>query len=193
MKTITLTRKNNAVSAPYLPYTSYKKAIELATALKGKIGSTAEGFFKATFSSAKVAKKFVDEWTAEYEDNRKVEVAPAPAKPKTAKGKADLVTVTVDGVEYTVPASALVPTKPTATKGKTASSTKKTTAKATAPKKTKSSPKTAKGKAFDYSVIKGKTTQAKNKALHKELVKMGLKDSRTPEYMSIWNARPWAN
>ena len=75
--------------------------------------------------------------------------------------------------------------KPTATKGK-----------ATAPKKTSSSskkaPKKAKGNAFDYSVIKGKTTSDKNKALHKVLVEMGIKDSRTPEYMSVWNARPWA-
>jgi hypothetical protein len=74
--------------------------------------------------------------------------------------------------------------KPTATKGKnkaTASSPKKATA-----------PKKAKGNAFDYSVIKGNSNSDKNKALHKVLVEMGIKDSRTPEYMSVWNARPWA-
>lgn len=77
------------------------------------------------------------------------------------------------------------PSKPTATKGKT-----------TAPKKTSSSskkaPKKSKGNAFDYSVIKGNSKSEKNKALHAMLVSMGIKDSRTPEYMSVWNARPWA-
>lgn len=75
------------------------------------------------------------------------------------------------------------PSKPTATKGKTS-----------APKKTSSSskPRKAKGNAFDYSVIKGETKSDKNKALHAMLVSMGIKDSRTPEYMSVWNARPWA-
>lgn len=185
MQKNTLNRTKNTVSATYLPYTAYKAAHELATALKGEIGKTADGNFKATFNSVETAKKFVTEWTANYNANRKVEVAPAPKsapaqKPKASKGKTDLVTVTLDGVEYTVPASALVQ-KPTK-----ASSTKKATAKkATAPKKSK-------GVAFDFGKIKGKTTSEKNRALHKELVKMGLKDSRTPEYMSVWNARPWA-
>lgn len=65
-----------------------------------------------------------------------------------------------------------------------------------APKKTSSSskkaPKKAKGNAFDYSVIKGETKSDKNKALHARLVSMGMADSRTPEYQTIWNARPWA-
>ena len=194
MKTIALTRTKNTVSATYLPYTSYKRAIELATALKGKIGENADKTFKATFSSAKVAEKFVTEWTAEYNANRKVEVAPTPVqKPKASKGTAsnNFVVVTVDGKEFLVDASALVPTKPTASKGKA------TAKKASAPKKTSSSskkaPKSTKGVAFNFGKIKGNSNADKNKALHKELVKMGLKDSRTPEYMSIWNARPWAN
>ena len=164
MKNITITRTKNIANATYLPYAAYKRALALATELKGEIGKTAEGNFKATFSSAKVAEKFVATWTAEYEANRKVEVAPTPkSTPKSAPK---------------TPSS-----KPTATKDKTTSSTKKTTK---APRKTK-------GEAFDFGKIKGKTNTDKNRALHKELVKMGLKDSRTPEYMSVWNARPWAN
>ena len=191
MKNIAITRTKNTVSATYLPYTSYKRAIELATALKGKIGENADKTFKATFSSAKIAQDFVDTWTSEYEANRKVEAVTPKQKPKASKGKTDnnFVVVTVNGKEFLVDASALVPTK-------TPSSSKKTDSKKTAPKKTSSSSKTApkksKGVAFDFGKIKGKTNADKNKALHKELVKMGLDDSRTPEYMSVWNARPWA-
>lgn len=160
MKNITITRTKNIANATYLPYPAYKRALELATELKGKIDKTAEGNFKATFSSAKVAEKFVTTWTAEYEANRKVKVAPTPKS---------------------VPAQKSTTSKPTATKGKTASSTKKTTA-----------PRKAKGEAFDFSAIKGETKKDKNRALHAMLVSMGIKDSRTPEYMSVWNARPWA-
>jgi hypothetical protein len=53
-------------------------------------------------------------------------------------------------------------------------------------------PAPAKGSTFDFSKIKGKTNSEKNKALHAMLVSKGIKDSRTPEYMSVWNARPWA-
>ena len=154
----TLKRTKNTVSATYLPYAAYKSALALATAHKGEIGKTDKGNFKATFNSVETAKKFVNEWTADYEANRKVEVAPTPKS---------------------TPAKKSTTSKPTATKGKTTSSTKKT-------------PRKAKGNAFDYSVIKGDTNKDKNKALHKVLVEMGITDSRTPEYMSVWNARPWA-
>ena len=94
MKNITITRTKNIANATYLPYAAYKRALALATELKGEIGKTAEGNFKATFSSAKVAEKFVATWTAEYEANRKVDLAPAPKstptqKPKASKGKTD--------------------------------------------------------------------------------------------------------
>lgn len=199
--TIALTRTKNTVSATYLPYTSYKRAIELATALKGKIGENADKTFKATFNSVKTAEKFVAQWTAEYNANRKVSVEPTKTptvKPKASKGTNtnNFVVVTVDGKEFLVDASALVPTKPTASKGKASSTKKATDKKTTTPKKSttssKKAPRKSKGNAFDYSVIKGKTNTDKNKALHATLVGMGLKDSRTPEYMSIWNARPWA-
>lgn len=69
---------------------------------------------------------------------------------------------------------------------------KKTSTKSTKKvSSTKKVVKKGKGNTFDFSKIKGKTNSKKNQALHKELVKMGLKDSRTPEYMSVWNARPW--
>ena len=190
MKNAQITRKNATVSATYLPYAAYKRAEALALEHKGEIGKTAEGLFKATFANAKTAEKFKAQWTAEYNANRKVEPTVAPTqKPKASKGKAtdNKVVVTVDGKQFLVDASALVPaqktksSKPTAKKADKPSSTKKTTA-----------PRKSKGNAFDYSVIKGKTNADKNKALHKELVKMGHKDSRTPEYMSVWNARPWA-
>lgn len=51
----------------------------------------------------------------------------------------------------------------------------------------------AKGKAFDFTKIKGNTTKEKNKALHATLVGMGITNSKSDEYMSVWNARPWAN
>ena len=190
MSKITLIRKANTVSATYLPYTAYKAALALATTLKGEIGKTAEGNFEATFATAKIAKQFETEWTANYNANRKVDLAPkatAPAKksstskPTATKGKkSETVTVVFNGVEYKVNQADLVPTQAPKT-----SSTKKTEAKKpTAPRKSK-------GEAFDFAQFKG-TKSEKNRALHAMLVSMGMKDSRTPEYMSVWNARPWA-
>ncbi len=64
--------------------------------------------------------------------------------------------------------------------------------KAYAKAKGKTEPRKAKGNSVDFSKIKGKTNSEKNKALHAMLVGMGIGDSRTSEYMSVWNARPWA-
>ena len=181
---ITITRKANTVHATYLPYAAYKRALELATAHKGEIGKTAEGNFKATFKNAKIAEKFTTEWNAEYEANRKAEPTTAPKRtPAPTKGKANLVTVTVDGIAYTVDKANLVPTAPT--KGSTKPTTKKAD-KTNAPKRTK-------GKGFDFGSIKGKTNTDKNKALHAVLVSMGMKDSRSADYQAIWTNRPWAN
>lgn len=52
-------------------------------------------------------------------------------------------------------------------------------------------PTSAKGNGVDFNAFKG-TNSEKNKALHAELVSRGLKDSRTDEYQTIWQARPWA-
>ena len=67
--------------------------------------------------------------------------------------------------------------------------TKETKSKPTSSKKKSIS---TKGNGFDFSKVKGETKKEKNKALHAMLVSMGVKDSRTDEYMSVWNARPWA-
>ncbi len=162
MQKITLNRSKNTVSAPYLPYTAYKAFVEGATALNAQIAPHAKGVSKATFNSVEDAKKFVTEWTSNYNANRKVEptVAPTPKSTPTKKSTTS---------------------KPTATKGKTTSSTKKATA-----------PRKAKGEAFDFGKIKGNTKSEKNRALHAMLVGMGIGDSRTKEYQAIWNARTWA-
>lgn len=62
--------------------------------------------------------------------------------------------------------------KPTATKGKKA-------------------PRKAKGNSVDFTQFKG-TKSEKNRALHAMLVAKGITNSKTEEYMSVWNARPWA-
>jgi hypothetical protein len=204
MKNIAITRTKNTVSATYLPYTSYKRAIELATALKGKIGTTAEGNFKATFNSVKTAEKFATTWRAEYNANRKVSVeptAPITKKPKVSKGKTELTELEIAHAElfyaYEAACAEIEDLKAQLSK-KTPSSTKKTdTKKATAPKKSttsskKTTPRKTKGSAFDFGKIKGKTDSDKNKALHATLVAMGHADSRTKDYQAIWNARPWA-
>lgn len=72
------------------------------------------------------------------------------------------------------------------------SSTKKLFDTKKTPSSSKKSKK-AKGNGFDFDSVKGKTKSEKNKALHKMLVGMGIADSRTPEYKSVWEARPWAN
>ena len=151
MKNIAITRTKNIAQATYLPYAAYKSALTLATAHKGEIGKTAEGNFKATFKTAKIAEQFVTEWTAEYNANRKVEVAPAKA---------------------TAPAQKTSSSKPTASKGKKA-------------------PRKAKGNGIDFNAFKG-TKSDKNKALHAMLVSKGITNSKSDEYMSVWNARPWA-
>ena len=188
-KIITISRKGCVVKAnSYMPNKAYRGFVDEATALKGKIVLGEKGIPMATFNSVENAEKFATTWRANYNANRKVSVEPTVAptvKPKASKGKTEELTTVLNGVKYK-----LVPMTEEAP-----SSTKKTT-KATAPKKSttssKKAPRKTKGNAFDYSVIKGKTVADKNKALHKELVKMGFKDSRTPEYMSVWNARPWA-
>lgn len=151
MQKITLNRTKNTVSAPYLPYTAYKAFVEKATALNAQIAPHAKGVTKATFNSVEDAKKFVTEWTADYNANRKVEVAPTPKSTPTQK----------------TPSS-----KPTTTKGKKA-------------------PRKAKGNGIDLNAFKG-TKSEKNRALHATLVGMGIANSKSEEYMSVWNARPWA-
>lgn len=198
MLTNTLTRKNTTVSAGHLPYKAYTSAVAIAEALNGKIGKTDKGGFKATFNSVELAKKFVAQWTAEYEANRKVEPTTKKTeiskKSKATKSTDNFVVVTVDGKEFLVDASALVPTKAKTPSSSKKTVTKKATDKKATPKKSTTSPKgKGKSKVFDFDKIKGKTNADKNKALHKALVGMGMRDSNAPEYKAIWSARPWAN
>jgi hypothetical protein len=200
MQNITITRTKNTVSATYLPYAAYKSAIALATAHKGEIGKTAEGNFQATFKSVKIAKQFESEWTADYNANRKVEPTVAPTqKPKAskvwdAKYFVELAVANGDTYEDAIAEACRITaelrnaqksttSKPTAKK----SETKATTSS----RKQKATPRKAKGNGIDFTKFQG-TKSDKNRALHAQLVSMGIADSRTPEYMSIWNARPWA-
>lgn len=149
--TIKLTRKANTVYAPYLPYAAYNALVQLGKDHNAEIGENADHTLRLTFNEVETAKNVVAKWTAEYNANRKVEVAPAPKS---------------------TPVKKTASSKPTATKGK--------------------APRKAKAKGFDFDSIKGETKKDKNRALHAMLVSKGIKDSRTPEYMSVWNARPWA-
>lgn len=179
------TRKNVAYATKFLVGKSYTEALSQANTLKGEIGETAQGLFKATFKTPKLATEFASKFNKAYDKATQPSRTQAPTQAKGKNNATEEMTTILNGVKYK-----LVPM----TEDKP-SSTKKSTPKATAKKSTtstKKAPTKSKGKTFDYSVIKGKDNQAKNKALHKELVKMGHKDSRTPEYMSIWNARPWA-
>lgn len=74
--------KKTVTASAHLPYSAYKRAIELATELEGKIGRTDENRFTATFAKAKTAKEFADKWTADYT------AAHAAYTPKTQEPKA---------------------------------------------------------------------------------------------------------
>ena len=52
-------------------------------------------------------------------------------------------------------------------------------------------PKKSKGNSVDFTQFKGSNSD-KNKALHAMLVGKGITNSKSDEYMSVWNARPWA-
>ena len=171
-----------ATQSVYLAHAAYENAKTLAAAHNGKIGSADGKMLELTFSSNKNAKDFVSAFESAYakahEEYEKANAKPVKAEPKhapaRAKGSSNLVTVTVDGIEYQVDKANLVPTAPKSAPAK------------------KSTPKRAKGNGFDFGKIKGKTNAEKNKALHATLVGMGMKDSRDKAYLAIWNARPWA-
>lgn len=162
--TIKLTRKANTVYAPYLPYAAYNALVQLGKDHNAEIGENADHTLRLTFNEVETAKNVVAKWTAEYEANRKVDLAPAPKS---------------------TPAKKSTTSKPTATKGKTETKTTSTRKpKAHAPKKSK-------GNSVDFTQFKG-TKSEKNRALHAMLVAKGITNSKTEEYMSVWNARPWA-
>ena len=171
-----------ATQSVYFAHAAYENAKTLAIAQTGKIDSADGKMLELTFSSNKNAKDFVSAFESAYAQaskayakaNGKAKTEPTKSAPAPAKGKSNLVTVTVDGKKYTVDKANLVPTAP-----------KSVPAKKTAPKR-------AKGNGFDFGKIKGNSNADKNKALHAILVGMGMKDSRSADYQAIWNARPWA-
>ena len=230
----TLTRKGKTVYAPYLPYAAYKALVQLAKDHNAEIGENADHTLRLKFDEVETAKNVVAKWTADYNANRKVEVAPAPKSAPTQKPKAskvwdakyfvELAVANGDTYEDAIAEACRITaelrnaqktpsSKPTAAKG-TTSSTKKNAdtrsaedfvadlvksdkklaqmAHIDADDKARK-PRNAKGVTFDFGKIKGKTNSDKNRALHAQLVSMGMKDSRTHEYQAVWNARPWAN
>ena len=95
MSIIAINQNKKTATATFLPYAAYKRAEALALSMGGQIGKTDKGFFKADFSSAKIAKDFVTKWTAEYAAAHDAyvpksapasEPTPAPAK-ETKKSK----------------------------------------------------------------------------------------------------------
>jgi hypothetical protein len=189
-KTLVLVCEGNSVTSPRLPFLTFGEAKKIADSLKGEIVEKSKSEFVATFNAVEHRDSYCVRLMSAYNSNRKVGSAP----------------MEIRIVESTTQTKTKTAKKPTASKGKTTSSTKKTEAKKTeTPKKTKSSSKKAtatkksttstkppkKAKSFAFGKIKGETVSEKNSALHKELVKMGLKDSRSDAYQDIWNARPW--
>lgn len=95
-KSILFIRKNTVFANAFLPGQAYKSALALATAYKGEIDKTADGFFKANFKTPEIAKQFKLDWETGYNANRKPTPAPAPTsapaqkpsapKPQTGKG-----------------------------------------------------------------------------------------------------------
>ena len=171
-----------ATQGVYMAHAAYESAKALATAHNGKIANNDGKMLELTFKSNADAKAFADAFESAYAKAHKAYAkAHAPAqKPTVAKGKAKTVTVTdANGNKYTVKASDLAPVQ----------APEKAPARKAEPRK----PARAKGNAFDFGKIKGKTNTDKNRALHAVLVGMGMKDSRDAKYQAIWNARPWAN
>ena len=97
--------KKTAYATAHLPYGAYKGACERALAHEGTIDKTADGFFKATFSSNKIAKQFAKEHNDAYaqahaayvpKSEREPKPTPAPkketkkTKPATGKGNSNL-------------------------------------------------------------------------------------------------------
>lgn len=193
---ITVNAKNGKATIAqnaWVHYCTLDRLVALVNEANGKIVKGKDGFIKATVSDEKIAKTIVRKVERELAQARKskqTEVkitknAKATSRatqnaPTSAKGKAKADIITIDGKEYTLKGTAngdgfvLVPVAPAPVKA--------------SPRK----PSRTKGNAFDFTKIKGKTNADKNKALHAVLVGMGMKDSRTKEYLAIWNARPWA-
>jgi hypothetical protein len=187
MKKNTITRKANTVYAPYLPYAAYKALVQLAKDNDGEIVVNDDHTTRIDFNEVETAKNVVAKWTAEYEANRKVEPTVAPtheAKPVSKRERQNAyIERQIATLEKSLKAEGIDPNKVVSFD---AHGTPVMSAKAS-PRKARK----AKGNGIDFTKFQG-TKSEKNRALHAMLVSMGIKDSRTPEYMSVWNARPWA-
>ena len=83
------TSKNTLFATARMPYGAYKALEALALAHEGKIGETADGFFKADLKTAKIAKAIKTQFDADYAEAHAAYVAehkPAPKK-DTKKSK----------------------------------------------------------------------------------------------------------
>lgn len=116
------------VADKYVAHAIYTQNKALVEELGGSIVKGVEGF-RAEFTSVKKAKAFIEQAItgvskSEYNKSRKTapkKVAITPVQKGKGKAKVEdkSVTVTIDGVEYTVPKSALVEAKkPTNAKAK---------------------------------------------------------------------------
>ena len=203
---ITFTSAKTVVTADrYVPYALYAQNKAIVEQLGGEI-IKGVGEFRAKFAKVADAKAFVAQAvthmsTKEYNAARKTEPKASVQKVATnGKGTnkrvsaVEYVTLTdSDGLTYQVPKSALTSVGTKAkTKGKGEAKPTPANTKAKKVAEPKAPARKAKGNGFDFTTIKGADNRAKNKALHQALVKMGIPDSRTPEYMAVWNARPWA-
>lgn len=188
------TRSTIVRATAFVPFPAYESAKQIALDHDGQFSIDPKTKFVAIkFADHPTAKAVADRLNADYIKATSSTPVTAPAKkPSASKGKTaptEELTTVLNGVKYKlVPMTEETPSsskKPTTAKGKKTTTKKSSTSSKTAPRKSK-------GSAFDFGKIKGKTNSEKNRALHKELVKMGLPDSTSPKYKSIWNARPWA-
>lgn len=88
---MTLTKNTVVASTGMHPY-AFLKAVKLAETLNGQVCTTdLQARFKATFKSAKIAKQFVTEWNAQYEQALadKAEAKAKPQAKRTRKAKGD--------------------------------------------------------------------------------------------------------
>ena len=87
---MTLTKNIVVASASMHPY-AFLKATKLAETLGGSVCTTdRQARFQATFKSAKIAKQFVTEWNAQYEQaqaDKQVKVKAEVKKPRVRKAK----------------------------------------------------------------------------------------------------------
>lgn len=76
------TNKKSVFATARMPYGAYNALKQLALDHNGKIGETAEGFFKADFDSAKTAKEIKTHFDASYAEAHAAYVSKSEREPK---------------------------------------------------------------------------------------------------------------